>query len=248
MGGDSISNVEVNRPPNLKGWKIGLLIIFFCIPLPAIVLLFRMLGFQPFNMPSKSSEPNMLVGDLFLVSKFSYGYSKHTFPFGIARFDGRILGAHPKPGDLAIFKFPKDPRIDYIKRVIGVPGDQLQMLHGVLSINGAAVGYKEEQLPSEFYKADGNVKYFRETLPNGCSYIVADLTLEGAADNTQEYVVPAGHYFVMGDNRDNSQDSRYIDALGYVPEENFVGKVVLLFANKAGESIANRPAAHCPAQ
>jgi signal peptidase I len=248
MGSDSTGKAEVKRAPKRKGWKIGLLIVFLCIPLPALFLLFRMLVFQPFNMPSTSGEPNMLTGDLFLVSKFSYGYGKYTFPFGIARFDGKIFGAHPKPGDLAIFKYTKDLRIDHIKRVIGVPGDRIQMLHGVLNINGAPVGYKEEQLPPEFYRRNDGVKYFRETLPNGCSYVVADITPEGPADNTEEYVVPAGQYFVLGDNRDNSEDSRYLSALGYIPEENFTGRVAWLFFNEAGESIANRPAAYCAVQ
>ena len=184
----------------------------------------RMFLYQPFNIPSESMYPTLKVGDYLFVSKLSYGYSKYSFNFGLNLFgnelfkfgpipvDGRfVLPAEPKRGDVAVFKLPLDNETDYIKRVIGLPGDRVQMREGVLYINGQAVpkqriaDFVDEQGPN----AGKPVPQYVETLPNGVSYNVLDLTPESGADNTQEYLVPAGNYFMMGDNRDNSLDSRY---------------------------------------
>ena len=196
-----------------------------------LALVVRTFLFQPFNIPSGSMKSTLLVGDYIFVSKFAYGYSRYSFPFGPPLFSGRIWAAQPKRGDVVVFKLPTDNETDYIKRVIGLPGDHIQMIGGVLHINGQAV--KRERV-SDFIEteADGSamrVSRYRETLPDGVSYDTLDLVENGIADNTQEYVVPPGHYFMMGDNRDNSTDSRFLSRVGYVPFENLVGRANIIF-------------------
>jgi signal peptidase I len=195
-----------------------------------IALVIRTLLFQPFNIPSGSMKATLLVGDYIFVSKYSYGYTKYSVPFALIPFEGRIWAGTPKRGDVAVFRNPKDDSTDYIKRVIGMPGDRIQMVNGELTINGQAV--KREQIsdwlsddPREIGK---RIKRWRETLPNGVSYETLDLG-ESYYDNTPEYLVPSGHYFMMGDNRDNSTDSRVLSAVGYVPLENFIGRAELIF-------------------
>ena len=194
-----------------------------------IALLIRIFLFQPFNIPSGSMKPSLLVGDYLFVSKFEYGFSRHSFPFSPPLFDGRFFASLPKRGDVAVFKLPRDGRTDYIKRVIGLPGDRIQVTNSVLYINGEPV---ERQLvrgglsPTGDSEIDGEPIY-RETLPNGVSYLTVDKTPNGRGDNTDVFIVPPGHYFMMGDNRDNSTDSRF--DVGYVPLENFVGEAKFLF-------------------
>jgi signal peptidase I len=195
-----------------------------------IALVIRTLLFQPFNIPSGSMKATLLVGDYIFVSKYSYGYTKYSVPFALIPFEGRIWAGTPKRGDVAVFRNPKDDSTDYIKRVIGMPGDRIQMVNGELTINGQAV--KREQIadwlsddPREIGK---RIKRWRETLPNGVTYETLDLG-ESYYDNTPEYLVPSGHYFMMGDNRDNSTDSRVLSAVGYVPLENFIGRAELIF-------------------
>ncbi|MEM8985950.1 MAG: signal peptidase I [Pseudomonadota bacterium] len=196
-----------------------------------IALVLRIFLFQPFNIPSGSMIPNLLVGDYLFVSKYSYGYSRHSFPLSLGPIDGRIFESTPKRGDVAVFKLPRDGRTDYIKRVVGLPGDKIQMRSGVMYINGAPV--KRERVEDYIIRRpSGDVvrsPQFRETMPNGVSYIVREETDLGAKDNTGVYEVPAGHYFMMGDNRDNSKDSRFLSDVGYVPAENLVGKAQRMF-------------------
>lgn len=190
----------------------------------AVVL--RTLLFQPFSIPSGSMVPTLLVGDYLFVSKMSYGYSKHSLPFSPNLFDGRIWEGKPERGDVAVFKYPPDTNIDYIKRVIGLPGDKIQMIDGILHINGEAV--KRERAAQNYIGSGGLVPMFTETLPNGVSYQTLDANPRSAGDNTRVFEVPEGHYFMMGDNRDNSQDSRFPD-VGFVPLENFVGRASFIF-------------------
>ena len=196
-----------------------------------LALVVRTLLFQPFNIPSGSMKPTLLVGDYIFVSKFSYGYSRYSAPLGLPLFDGRVFGDSPERGDVAVFKLPTDPRIDYVKRVIGLPGDRIQMTRGVLHINGEPVSKARIADFDErtWSGAVQPVERYIETLPNGVSYEVLDERPNGAWDNTREYVVPAGHYFMMGDHRDNSTDSRVLSAVGFVPFDNFVGRANVIF-------------------
>jgi signal peptidase I len=195
-----------------------------------IALVIRTLLFQPFNIPSGSMKATLLIGDYLFVSKYSYGYSHYSLPLSPPLFPGRVFGSMPERGDVVVFRLPKDDSTDYIKRVIGLPGDRIKMIDGMLYINGSAV--KRERVSDFIDDENGGserVRRWRETLPNGVTYQTLDLQDNGFLDNTQEYVVPAGHYFMMGDNRDNSTDSRVLSAVGYVPFENLVGKAQIIF-------------------
>jgi signal peptidase I len=196
-----------------------------------LALIVRTLLFQPFNIPSGSMKSTLLVGDYLFVSKYAYGYSKFSIPFSPNLFEGRIWAAEPKRGDVAVFKLPRDPSVDYIKRVIGLPGDKIQMIDGVLQINGKPVPKEkiDDYVTGDEFGTETHVARYKETLPNGVSYTVLDLDPHSFSDDTPVYEVPAGHYFMMGDNRDNSTDSRVLGAVGYVPFENFVGRAELVF-------------------
>jgi signal peptidase I len=195
-----------------------------------IALVIRTFLFQPFNIPSGSMKETLLVGDYLFVSKYSYGYSHYSFPFSPPIFSGRIWSGSPERGDVVVFRLPKDDSTDYIKRVIGLPGDRVQMIEGVLHINGEPV--KRERIEDFIDNDEGRgtrVRRWRETLPNGVSYTTLDLVENGFYDNTPPYMVPAGHFFMMGDNRDNSTDSRVQSQVGYVPLANIVGKAQIIF-------------------
>ena len=195
----------------------------------------RSLLFQPFNIPSASMEGTLLIGDYLFVSKYSYGYSRHSFPFGLVPLPSRVLASPPERGDIVVFKLPSDNSTDYIKRVIGLPGDRIQMQHGMLIINGQPV--PKVELPPFVENMAGyehRVPRYRETLPNGVSYEILDREPNGNLDDTGVFVVPEGHYFMMGDNRDNSDDSRA--QVGYVPLENLVGKAQIIFFSTDGSA------------
>jgi signal peptidase I len=190
----------------------------------------RSLFFEPFHIPSSSMKPNLLIGDYIFVSKYSYGYSRYSFPFGFKFFEGRIWKTEPKRGDIIVFRLPAEPSINYIKRLIGLPGDRIQMKNGVLFINDEEVKKVSNGL---FTDVDGDlrneVREFLETLPEGKIHKTLDQSTDMQQDNTGVYEVPEGHYFMMGDNRDNSQDSRFLEKVGYVPEENLVGRATIIF-------------------
>jgi signal peptidase I len=201
-----------------------------------LALVIRTLFFQPFSIPSGSMRPTLLEGDYLFVTKWAYGYSRYSMPFSPDIFSGRIWGSEPARGDVAVFKFPPNPSIDYIKRVIGLPGDKIQMRDGQLFING--VGVPREKVGEinnpDITEVSRPVDVYRETLPNGVSYETLDLTQNGLGDNTREFDVPPDHYFMMGDNRDNSSDSRF--SVGFVPSDNLVGRTNIIFFSIAGGS------------
>jgi signal peptidase I len=199
-----------------------------------IALVVRTLLFQSFNIPSGSMEGTLLVGDYLFVSMYRYGYTHFSLPFSPPLFSGRVFGSPPKRGDVVVFRLPRDNSVDYIKRVIGLPGDRIQMIDGLLHINGVAV--KRERV-EDFIDRDESphpmrVKRWRETLPNGVSYDTLDRIEHSEYDSTQPYLVPPGQFFMMGDNRDNSLDSRVAPAdggVGYVPFENVIGRAEVIF-------------------
>ncbi len=200
-----------------------------------LALVIRTLLFQPFSIPSGSMRPTLLEGDYLFVSKYAYGYSKYSLPFSPDLFEGRIWGAEPKRGDVAVFKLPSDTNIDYIKRVIGLPGDKIQVRDSILYINDVAVPrIKVGEINNpDVTEQSRPIEVYRETLPNGVSYETLDVHPNALGDNTRVFEVPAGHYFMMGDNRDNSEDSRY--SVGYVPYENFVGRANVIFFSISGK-------------
>ena len=221
-----------------ESWEIVKTIVFALL----IALVLRVLLFQPFTIPSASMEPNLYEGDYIVVSKWTYGYSKHSIPFSPPVFEGRIFGNEPERGDIVVFKLPRDDRTDYIKRVIGLPGDRIQMINNVLHINGEAArdvvvtGQDVTNMYGELIvTAD-------ETLPGGRTFRIQDFGPGRDLDDTPVFEVPAGHYFMMGDNRDNSVDSRVDESMGVglVPAENLIGKAeIILFSWQPGASLWN---------
>ncbi|HWG78236.1 MAG TPA: signal peptidase I [Stellaceae bacterium] len=202
-----------------------------------IALFIRTFFYEPFNIPSASMVPTLLIGDYLFVSKFSYGYSRYSLPFGLPLISGRIFFSPPKRGDVVVFKLPRDPSIDYIKRVIGLPGDRVQMKNGILNINDTPVKREPTEqcdIPAE--DAGGAVfQAYWETLPGGVRHCIFELSDNGQLDNTGVFVVPPDHYFMMGDNRDNSADSRDPGSgVGYVPAVNLVGRAEFTFFSTNG--------------
>ena len=203
-----------------------------------IALGIRTFFFEPFNIPSGSMIPTLLVGDYLFVSKFSYGYSKHSLPFSLPLFSGRILGGNPERGDVVVFKLPRDGKTDYIKRIIGLPGDTVQMQHGILYLNDKPVPRErvEDYTGSVRGLSGQAIPQFIETLPSGKSYRILKITEDGPLDDTPVFHVPAGHFFALGDNRDNSLDSRASGGVGYIPSENLIGRAEFLFFSTNGEA------------
>ncbi len=202
----------------------------------------RTVAFEPFNIPSGSMIPTLLVGDYLFVSKFSYGYSRHSMPFSPNIFSGRILGSMPNRGDVAVFKLPRDGSTDYIKRIIGLPGDRIQVRGGVLYLNGQAA--RRELVGNYTVEGDGPrmvVRQYREILPlqpgiEPHAHNILEMSDDQPFDNTPEFLVPPGYVFAMGDNRDNSLDSRAQNAVGFVPLENLVGRAEFIFFSVDGSA------------
>lgn len=224
-------DVEVAQPST---WGETFRTVIYAV---LIALGVRTVAYEPFNIPSESMLPTLLVGDYLFVSKLAYGYSKHSLPFSPPLFSGRIFESPVERGDVAVFKLPKDNSTDYIKRIIGVPGDKIQMRQGILYLNGQPV--KRVRVKDFVHKRpSGNrhaIPTYRETLPNGVTYRTLDYGFT-EADNTRVFEVPDGYYFAMGDNRDNSVDSRFRDGVGMVPAQNLVGRADVLFFSTNGES------------
>tara|TARA_E500000178_G_scaffold345631_1_gene395816 strand:- start:1214 stop:1948 length:735 start_codon:yes stop_codon:yes gene_type:complete len=195
-----------------------------------IAIIIRSLLIQPFYIPSSSMEPNLLVGDRIFVTKYSYGYSKHSFPFSPSIFKGRIISSKPQRGDVVVFKTPADNRTDYIKRLVGLPGDRVQFIDSNLYINNIEVMKSRVSKNDKIYCGNKklNVFTFEELLPNGKKYIsvyLKDYTFQ----NSDPFIVPDQHYFFLGDNRDCSKDSRFLSSVGYVHQDNLVGKAQFIF-------------------
>ena len=251
-------------PVKKKGGGIGETARFLLI-LFVIAVVFRSFVLAPFSIPSGSMLPRMMIGDYLFVAKWPYGFSRYSFPFGLTSFDGRIMGSTAERGDVVVFRYPGGGDDDYVKRVIGLPGDQVQMRGGVLFLNGVAVpkvriaDYLMPLSPNSPCRTidptaarivanpqgERSCAYarYRETLPGGRSYEVLD-QIDGVADDTQVYVVPEGHYFVMGDNRDDSEDSRFprdVGGVGFLPEENLIGRALITFFSTDGSASWIKP-------
>ena len=198
-----------------------------------IALIIRSLFFQPFYIPSSSMEPNLLVGDRLFVTKYSYGFSKHSLPFSPNISNKRFFAKYPNRGDVVVFKTPADNRTDYVKRLIGLPGDTIQFINGGLYLNNKKILRKEKKEITNVYCGDNivDVDAYEEFLPNGVIY-TAVYNTHGTIQNTDLYIVPKDHFFFMGDNRDCSKDSRFLSSVGYVNFINLLGKAnVIFFSN-----------------
>lgn len=220
------------------GWVAEVFrIVFYALILAAFMRTFL---FQPYIIPSRSMEETLLVGDFLFVTKFSYGYSKHSLPWSPNIFSGRIWSTRPERGDVVVFKLPARPDQDFIKRVVGLPGDRIQMIDGVLHINGLPCTLTRvgDFVSKSQYGYEERSARYRETFPNGVNHFIIDREPDSPnSDNTQEFVVPAGHYFMMGDNRDQSNDSRIPNSgVGFVPEENLVGRADLILFSTDGSA------------
>ena len=202
-------------------------ILFYAL---IIAIIIRSIIFQPFYIPSSSMEPTLLVGDRLFVSKYTYGYSRHSLPFSPRIYNNRILYSQPERGDVIVFKTPEDNRTDFIKRLIGLPGDIVQIVNSDLYINGIKI--EKKKVKNSILINCGNEKvervFYEETLPNKKKYI-AVYRKNGTWENTDKFTVPKDHFFFMGDNRDCSRDSRFLSSVGYVNFKNLVGKAELIF-------------------
>ena len=196
-----------------------------------IALGVRTVAYEPFNIPSGSMFPTLLVGDYLFVSKFSYGYSKHSLIMSLPLIPGRIFESVPERGDVAVFKKPTDNSTDYIKRIVGLPGDKLQVRKGILHINGKPVERERAgvHVSTDAWGNRHEIPRYIETLPNGLKHYILEESDDEFMDNTPVYSVPEGHVFGMGDNRDHSQDSRFLNEVGFIPMENLVGRAEFLF-------------------
>ncbi|MHC4053898.1 signal peptidase I [Bradyrhizobium sp. 25ACV] len=216
-----------------REWKVIVILILLVPVLWSPLILFRFVLYQPFSIPSNSMAPTLMVGDYVFAAKYAYGYGRYSLPFASSWISGRVFAADPEYGDIVVFRTAKDSSVDYVKRVVGLPGDRIQMRQGQLILNDRPVRRValEDGLADNACGGDGGVrvKRWRETLPSGASYVTNDCLDNGFLDNTNVFTVPPGHFFVLGDNRDNSTDSRMMSTFGFVPMDNLVGKVTRIF-------------------
>ena len=222
-----------DKAQDKSGWLDTIKTLFIA---GLIAISFRSVIAEPFNIPSGSMIPTLLVGDYLFVSKFSYGYSRHSFLFSAAPISNRVMASTPERGDVAVFRLPSNVSVDYIKRVVGLPGDRIQVKRGILHINGQAV---ERRLVGNGNITSGQsslvTQRYEEVFPDGHRHIIQEVSDNQIFDNTPEFTVPDGHYFMMGDNRDNSRDSRS-SSVGFVPFENFIGRAEFLFFSHGGDA------------
>ena len=222
-----MENNKIDNEKQEEGLWETLKTVFYALIIAGLV---RNFWFEPFKIPSGSMYPTLEVGDFLFVSKYTYGYSKHSFPFSFPTFSGRIWQDLPKRGDVVVFKFPGDNKTDFIKRVIGLPGDKIQITNGRLYINGAQMNREPvgKYVIREYTLFPQEFTEYVETLPEGQQHRILEYS-DGVevVDNTPEFIVPEGQYFMMGDNRDNSNDSR--KDIGFVPLDNIEGKARILF-------------------
>lgn len=217
--------IQIAKPKN--AFVENLKTVFLAI---LIALIIRSFWLEPFRIPSGSMYPTLRVGDYLFVTKYSYGYSRYSFPFGLPLFKGRVLYKEPKRGDVVVFKFPQNTHTDFIKRIIGLPGDKVQVIHGRLYINGEKIDREDKgrYIVDEYVTIPEFYHLYEEKLPNGVKHQIIEITdKERIVDNTDEFEVPKDSFFVMGDNRDRSDDSRI--SVGFVPKENLVGKAKFIF-------------------
>tara|TARA_B100001964_G_scaffold137462_1_gene151659 strand:+ start:959 stop:1735 length:777 start_codon:yes stop_codon:yes gene_type:complete len=217
-----------NRDDKDGGLKEFLITIAYAV---LIAVCTRAFAYEPFSIPSGSMKPTLLVGDYLFVSKLSYGYSRFSLPLNPPLISDRILFTEPERGDVAVFRLPSNTDIDYIKRLVGLPGDKIQVKQGILNINGKAVKRKrvDDYLVDNGFGSVRRIARYIETLPNGREHFINETGGDDQAnDNTRIYTVPEGHYFAMGDNRDNSKDSRYAD-VGFIPRQNLIGRAEVKF-------------------
>ena len=237
-----------SRTPKAKEGGLREVVTIFVHAL-IIAFVVRVFLYQPFNIPSGSMQSTLLIGDYLFVSKIAYGYSRYTFPWGLNIVSGRVFASQPKRGDVIVFKLPRDNSTDYIKRLVGLPGDEVQMRNGALFIKVAGSPDWQEMPRREVSRFEGideygrarNILRYEETLPNGVKYHILDVEPNGSSDNTEIFKVPANSYFMMGDNRDNSLDSRVplkAGGVGFVPFENLVGRADIIFFSVASDDPA----------
>jgi signal peptidase I len=214
---------------------------YMLVPLLLALISLRIFVWQPFNVPSVAQTPTLRAGDYFFASKYAYGYSQYSFPFGLIRFNGRVLASEPKRGDVAVFKSPSDGQTDYVKRIVGLPGETILLRGGVVFINGVPVPRKRvEDYPSRDRGMPRSIPQYEETPPDGPTYRVLGGQPDSLLENCGPFTVPPGHYFMMGDYRDNSADSRLPGGIGYVPFENLIGRAEIIF-NSVAEDGSSRP-------
>ena len=252
-------------PPARKRGGMGELARFLLL-LFVFALIFRSFLLAPFMIPSGSMLPKMMIGDYLFVAKWPYGYSRYSLPFGLIDFDGRVPAGNPERGDVIVFRHPGGGEDDLVKRLIGLPGDRIQMIGGIVHLNGKPLPkvriadylmpitpnspcrYVEQESARTVTDEKGqrfcSYPRFRETLPGGRSYEVLDQLEDGPADNTEVYTVPAGNYFMMGDNRDDSEDSRFpreVGGVGYLPADYLIGRALIDFFSTDGSAVWAKP-------
>ena len=240
MGGNNKSMTKTGKDNKTKKRKkSGLWDTIRTVAYAVIAaMVVRTVALEPFNIPSGAMIPSLLVGDYLFESKYSYGYSKFSLPWSLDLFSGRILGSTPERGDVAVFRLPRDNDTDYIKRIVGLPGDKIQVSNGILKVNNMPVQQKrvDDFRFTDVYGRQRTIAQIEELLPNGVAYNTLDANPNGTLDNTQIYLVPEGHYFAMGDNRDNSLDSRVGGSygVGFIPAENLIGRAEFIFYSTRG--------------